>query len=511
MPFNWNQNKWMLIAGNVLLGVVFIVLANFEALPLDPVNFIFFSLIIFLCALYRPGWAFLILIGMLPYEIINLAPENFGITIRPYQWLLVLILMALVVRFIFQRFPIQKLVPNYWDVLLIVFGISSLFSALASTDHSASLKLSIILFSFILLYFLSRLFVRSLDDVLMVLPFLFSSFLVIACYAILQNILFAHGLESWEVMVGRPNATFAEADWLGGYLAIILTVISALIVFLSSADKNSQFKFERCILSLLLFLGFMALILSVSRSAWLAVFAGIVSIYSWYFFITKIDWKIIIFAKLRIMIPIVLAFVAIYAFQLTTFNLFDRGQSVTSGKQKITIACVEAVALPETINNTEELANYNCEHIRLENITEREVAGEYVTEIWRDDPNVNIRRNIYEKSFGILKEHWFFGIGFGAIADYLGTDERGSGLNASNIFLEAWLGSGIIGFLAFMIFWFGLGWKWLSSGFREQTVLSVSFGSIWIATTVFNLFNSGLFLGWFFAMLAFFLISYDRD
>jgi O-antigen ligase len=158
-----------------------------------------------------------------------------------------------------------------------------------------------------------------------------------------------------------------------------------------------------------------------------------------------------------------------------------------------------------------ELENYNCEHIRLEEIAQRKAAGEYITEIFRADPNVNIRRNIYEKSFGILKDHWFFGIGFGAISEYLGRDERGAGLNASNIFLEMWLGSGIIGFLAFAIFWFRLGWKWLKASFQEQNALSIALGSVWIVATVFNLFNSGLFLGWFFVMLAFFLISQSQQ
>jgi O-antigen ligase len=510
---NWNQNKLWLVAGNILLGIVFIALTFTKTLPLDPINFIFFSFVGFLLALYRPGWMFLLLIGMLPYEIVNLAPESFGIAIRPYQWLLVLILLSLIVRFIFQRFPVQKFVPNFWDILLIIFGVSSFLSALTSPDRQASLKLSLILFSFMILYFLCRIFIHSLDDVIMILPFLFSSFLVVAGYAILQNILFSHGWESLEVMIGRPNATFAEADWLGGYLAIMITTISALLVFSPFVAKNSQSKIEQYILSALLFFGFTALIVSVSRSAWLAAFAGIifalsVGLYQWFF--GRLTTREAVFVKLRIVIPLLLAFFAVYTFQLTPFNIFDRGQSVTSGKQKITIACAGAVTLPETINNVEELTSYNCEHIRLEEISHRKAAGEYVTWIFRSDPNINIRRNIYEKSFGILKEHWFFGIGFGTISEYLGIDGRGMGLNASNIFLEVWLGSGIIGFLTFAIFWFGLGWKWLYKSFQEQTVLAVSLGAVWITATVFNLFNSGLFLGWFFAMLAFLLVSYQN-
>ncbi len=447
---------------------------------------------------------------MLPYEIVNIAPENLGVMIRPYQWLLVLVTLALLARFALKRFPMQKFMPNVWDGLLIIFGASSFFSALASADRQTALKFSMILFSFILLYFLCRVFVRNLDDARMLLPFLFSSFLVIACYAILQNILFLGDLKSLEVMAGRPNATFAEADWLGGYLAIMLVAVSALSVSPPFIDRYSPFKLERRVFSVLMFLGFIALIISVSRSAWLSVFAGIASVFFLGFLKTQANRETGI-AILRVIAPLLLALSAVYLLHLTTFDIFDRGQSVTSGKQKITIACARVVALPETISDVAELANYDCEHIRLEDIAAKETAGAYVTEIWRADPNVNTRWNIYKKVTGVLKEHWFFGIGFGMIADHLGTDGRGAGLNASNLFLEAWLGSGIVGFLAFAIFWFGLGWRWLSLGFQKHSSPAIALGSAWIAVTVFNLFNSGLFLGWFFVMLAFFLMAYQND
>jgi O-antigen ligase len=116
-----------------------------------------------------------------------------------------------------------------------------------------------------------------------------------------------------------------------------------------------------------------------------------------------------------------------------------------------------------------------------------------VTEIFRNDPNVHIRRDIYGKAADILGEHRFAGIGFGVIAEYLGTDGWGAGLNASNIFLEVWLGAGLIGFLAFVVFWFGLGGKWLYIACKERSAPALVLASVWIAATAFNLFNSGLF------------------
>ncbi|HLC95137.1 MAG TPA: hypothetical protein VJH89_01490, partial [Patescibacteria group bacterium] len=129
-------------------------------------------------------------------------------------------------------------------------------------------------------------------------------------------------------------------------------------------------------------------------------------------------------------------------------------------------------------------------------------VGAYVTEVFRDDPNVHLRQDIYKKSMAFGREHWFAGIGFGVIGQYLGTDERGVGLNTSNLFLEIWLGSGLMGIAAFGMLWFGLGYRWLSLGIRQQNAGALIVGSVWIATTVFNLFNAGLLLGWFFVFLA---------
>lgn len=520
LPFGWSSNKILLICFNVLAGIVLIRIAHTSVLPLDLINFLFFSFIGFLCALYRPGWVFLLLVGMLPYETISIAPAGFGIAIRPYQWLLLLIALALLIRLALKRFPFEKFVPNFWDITLVIFGIGSFFSAFASDYRSAAMKLSVILFSFIVLYFVTRIFVRSADDARMILPFLFSSFLVIAVYAIVQNILFLGGKESFEVMAGRPNATFTEADWLGGYLAIMITLLSGLIVSPFLPLKNLSTRQMHFIFSTLLFFGYIALIISVSRSAWLATFFGVVvalSIFVWQrgiwdairFRNSEILWKTFE-TKLFVVMPFLLALLVISVCNLSPFNLSDRSKSIASGEQKITIACETEIVLPEKISSLEELSNFGCTHINLEAIDTERAAGRYVTEILRDDPNVNIRKDIYVKIMSILKERWFSGIGFGAISQYLGTDERGAGLNASNIFLEVWLGSGLIGFLAFMIFWSGLGLKWLWRAFKEDSPLALILGSMFITVTLFNLFNSGLFLAWFFVFSALLALSFSK-
>jgi hypothetical protein len=75
------------------------------------------------------------------------------------------------------------------------------------------------------------------------------------------------------------------------------------------------------------------------------------------------------------------------------------------------------------------------------------------------------------------------------------------------MFLEVYLGTGVIGFLAFVFFWFGLGGKLLYAGVKQLSPLAVILVPLWISLSVFNLFNSGLFLGFLFVCMAFFLIS----
>lgn len=507
----WSTNKILLVFFNIFAGSVLIFLSFIGTPPINPVDFLFFSFVGFLFALYRPGWAFLLLVGMLPYENINIAPESFGLILRPYQWLVVLVALALLVRLCFKRFPLETFVPNFWDILLMIVTASAFVSALISSDQTA-MKQSVILLSFLLLYIVCRIFVRSQNDVRMLLPFILSSFLVIAGYAIIQNVLFLSGQESREVMAGRPNATFTEADWLGGYLAVIVTMLSAIVVSPSLIARYPSLRKARLLFSIFLFVGFLALIITVSRSAWLAALSGIslaLGIFAWQRglldtirFWNRYILKRVLLLKLFIGIPFVMALLLISVTGLTSFDLFDRGKSVTSREQKITIACPKEIALPKKIQNVAELALYDCEHIRLEERAEKQANGAYVTEIFRTDPNIDIRQDIYGKTLSILKEHWWSGIGFGVISASLGTDGRGAGLNASNIFLEIWLGAGIIGLSAFVIFWFGIGWQWLLLAITKRSSLALILSSVWFSITVFNLFNSGLFLGWLFFFLA---------
>ena len=97
------------------------------------------------------------------------------------------------------------------------------------------------------------------------------------------------------------------------------------------------------------------------------------------------------------------------------------------------------------------MAKYGCQFINLEEINSYKSQGKIVTEIFRKDPNVMTRSQIYKQSFEIIREHPILGVGFGTITQSLGTDERGAGLNESNIFLQIWASSGILGLIAFVL------------------------------------------------------------
>lgn len=206
-----------------------------------------------------------------------------------------------------------------------------------------------------------------------------------------------------------------------------------------------------------------------------------------------------------------MAAAVVYFFHLTSFQLFNRAQSTSSGLQKITIACspraeLLAVQKASPISDISELEKFNCRHINLEDIQKEIVAGNNVQEIFRKDPNVNIRKEIYAKSWQAIKKNPVLGIGWGSIGKVLGTDERGASLNASNIFLEVWLGTGLLGFLAFLTLWGYILLRNISNIVTAKNLTEQVFAlfviAAWFGLTIANLFNAGIMLGFFWLFLA---------
>lgn len=258
---------------------------------------------------------------------------------------------------------------------------------------------------------------------------------------------------------------------------------------------------------------YIILILTVSRSAWLG--AGFITFLFLFIILTNLkfhpkNWQLKEFLKIlrNLAYAIIGSILIIYIFHLTDFKLFERAQS-TGGLQKITISCkkidgnpatnggiyYDLVQCPEIIENIEELRYCDCRFINLEEIDIEKAKGNEIKEIYRKDPNINIRQQIYQKSWEQIKNSPILGIGWGSIGQVLGADERGASLNSSNIFLEVWLGSGIVGFLAFIAIWIYI----LISAALNFLNGNKAYGIFLIlgifAILIPNLFNAGIMLG----------------
>lgn len=508
------MHRLLLLLGSGMGVIACIVLQNSAVFPLDLSTFLFFSFVLFLFALYRLGWVFLLLVGSLPLEIINLGPGILGDTmVRPYQWIALILFLAVGARFISGRLPFKLFRPRFFDIFPVLLVLGSFLSLLKAPDIALSLKQALVVTSFVALYFLGRVFVRTIYDVRQLAPFFLVSSAVVGGYAIWQNVVSLYGRTSFQAMIGRPNATFSEADWLGIFVVLALgvgyTIVSIGILLLRKKDE-----FLRGVLLVGAFvyvtLLYTVLILTVARSAWLGALALTLFFIAGVFFFGVSQLQLMVRRAALFTVTLGVSFVVatqiVSFFDLSPFQFLNRIQSTGSGLQKITVSCQNAIKLPETIETVEMLGSFGCRHIPLEAIETELQAGRVIGEVSRPDPNIAIRREIYGKVWEVLKQEPIFGIGFGSIASVLGTDERGSGLNASNIFLEVWLGSGLLGLIAFVA-WLGLmcyaSFRWYQKTENdEERLLALFFGAALIGLIVCNLFNSGLLLGFFFLFLA---------
>ena len=508
----------MLLLGTVSTLVVLIILDKQGVLPLDGATFLFLCFVYFLFSLYRPGWSFLLGVGLLPLETINVAPSFLGgIMLRPYQMIVVILSLALVFRYLLGRLPFRLFQPRLYDVLPVLIGVGSFIGLIHAPVLVEALKQALVVGSFVVVYFLGRIFFRTLHDVKQAAPFFVASSLVVFGYALWQNIQYRLGGESFQVMIGRPNATFSEADWLGLYGIVALGVgmvllINALDIFSQRLRKKQGVYLWYFASGLYLSLVFMVLLLTVARSAWLGatalgevIFLAVLLSHG----IRKIHviWKKAALFFFIVSTSFFVAWGTIAFFDLSPFQFWNRIQSTGSGWQKITIACMSAdTVLPRKIESMNELTESGCRHIALEEREDEERVGHVIREVYRDDPNIVIRKDIYGQAWSVIKQHPVLGIGWGSITKFLGADERGAGLNASNVFLEVWLGSGLLGIASFLAWWFLIVYAAIRL-YRETLERSIWMYGIFIlaefaGVAVFNLFNSGILLGFYFMLFS---------
>ncbi len=514
---------WMLLVLNVVVVSALLVLSNKGVLPFRLGDFLFFGVLLFLVALYRPGWVFGLLVGVLPLELVNVAPVELGFNLRPYQFLAVILGAAVLVRILTKRTP-WKLFSFQWiDGVFLFFAATGLLVLPFLPEvglFSGAVKQSVIVLSFVFLFFLGRTFFKTYDDIRIAGRFFILSTILVLLYAVWQSVRMKHGLPAFEVMTGRPNGTFPEADWLGGFVAAVAAFASAFLFPLFFAENFPKRKGIE--MSVFLVLLFLVLLLSVSRSAWLAAFLGIAMVvllsavrFGAFRALMQREWGVsrrMLSGKLFLFGLFLAALCIVIGSSLSSFHLFDRGKSIGSGLQKITVSCLSAQTFSshEAVDSA-RLVERGCRHINLEDIASEQMSGHVVTEAYRVDPNISLRKEIYRKTFTLLSEHAIVGIGWGNSSRYFGNDERGAGLNSSNMFLEAWLGAGVFGFLLLVIFWFAFGYRVCVEGVFLKRLnqsapdesLWIGLSGAWVAITVFNLFNAGLLLGslWVFLSL----------
>lgn len=495
----------MLLFGSVVFGALLIVFQNMGKFPLRMGDLVFLSVVFFLFSLYRPAWAFLSFVFVLPFEIVNFAPSALPINLRPYQLFGGILAVTLLVLLAQKKLPFRKV--SFWWIdffpFLIVLG--GFLSAANAPDPGIAFKQSVVLFTFGLFYIIGRIFMRTAADVRMTLRFFLVSSALVAFYALFQNVRFLSGGVSFEVMPGRPNGTFPEADWLGMYLIFfgaILFFVGQLFVAKRNDGGRVFHMAWHPIVFVLFTLFFSALLATVSRSAWLGVLVT-ASVSTSLFIYRERRAKPIAMYSIGIAGSFLLALALVVLAPLTRFDLFGRAGSIGDGLQPITVACDSPdAALPRVLRTMDELADNGCRHIDLEDIDAQQAAGKNIMTVLRPDPNVNIRKEIYVKSFGEIAKHPILGIGWGSISAVLGSDSRGAGLNASNLFLETWLGSGMLGLLGLLgllgtiIFRAGRSFS-LDRNIEAAFILSVFAGLV-----VANLFNAGLLQGYMWVLFA---------
>lgn len=520
----------ILVSMTALLNVFFLIFGNSPMFPLGSVDFFFLVALVFLSALYRPGWAFLLFLGFLSFESMRLSPDTLLLSVRPYQLAGSMILLALFLRFLFRRVSFPFVKPRWFDVLPAIFALGGFVALFSVSDVGSAAKQAVVVLSFVALYYLSRQFFGGVRDARRVFPFLLIPTVFSALFALWQSVRFSAGQVSFEAMPGRPNAFFPEPDWLGMYFIFALSLALAFLFLMiekglrGKGSMNSATdtavksfgaipsgpSFVFIAHSSVLTVVFLGLVLTVARSAWVGaalssgVFLKLLLVGEHPFLVRKWAWKRALVGSGVIAISLLVALGVVWAFRLTTFDLIDRAGSTASGQQEITVSCIAPVMLPRTIESISELSPYGCRHIRLEEIDSERHIGRFVSTVFRPDPSIEARKSIREKTMETLKEHGLFGIGWGGIGALLGTDDRGAALNASNAFLEAWLGGGLMSGVAFLVLWMLIPFfairRFFSKdlgkrAFSSERAMAVFFLTSWAGFTVFNLFNSGILLG----------------
>ncbi len=509
----WTPSVTTLLVGiNIFTSVIIIVLWELSVIPLKSLGAVAFSATLaFLFALHRPRWAFWFFVGLLPLEIINIVPDEVGVSVRPYQLVGAVLAVAVLVRIFTGRSVRRMFRWRWWDTAAVLFVLSGFCAAMLANDVASAMKQAVIVASFIAWYFLARYFVRGPVTARMPFLFLTTNSVVIGFYAFWQNWQFIHGATVSTVMSARPNATFTEPDWLGIFFVFMVALLHGALYriylqrgryFFAHYPLKKQFAVGA--LAIMMMLSFMSVLITVARSAWLGTVCVLVVFYG--YIISRRKWHALYVLGSITIATAIIAYTSVTMIPLTTFDIGNRTQSASNGMQVITIACAtqedgQRAQEIHFIENIAQLESMSCRHIMLEEIESVKNKGETVVEVVRPDPSSAVRKEVYTKVFALLRSQWsavIFGVGWGQ-ADF-GVDESGARLNTSNIFLEVLLSSGVVGLVAFIALIGSVVWRAVVALYASAVPRSVQVYSIIAllgstAIIVPNIFNAGILLG----------------
>lgn len=521
----------------LLVSLALIILGILSLIPFNLVVFALLFLALLSLALRWPRQIFWLFVILLPLETIIVSPEQISFSLRPFQLvggvlIIATIILWLIGKLNFSLLSFKKIclvckikdkkacekIPadkafNFLDKLVFLLPFISLLGIINAPDKGGAFKQSIIMFSFVILYWLARNYLQTKKQKLEALWFFLIGSLPVIFFGIYQAVAQKMGWQSFQVMIGRVNSTFTEPDWLGIYLVFLVAIVLWLKIVVKKFRKEimvgtwSLEKSGSWFLNGYLFLLLFAVLLTVSRSAWLGVVAVVIVYFALEYWIVK-KFSIVAKSALAIIVILIISLAAVQFSGLSSFHFGNRAASSLSGQQKITISCVRETKVPTEIENINALKEYNCQHINLEDIETQQAMGMTVKEVYRPDPNVNIRKNIYQKTWQEIKSNFWFGQGLGSSSVILGIDGRGAGLNSSNIFLEVWLSMGVLGLIAFVaIFFMPLMDAAKNICCQKKDDLEKIFYALFVILTfvaffIPNLFNAGLFLGFFWVWLA---------
>ena len=562
------------LIGTIIIWLATVLLVVAQMIGCLPLNIILFgtlSIGILFLAIKFPRQTFWLFLAMLPLENIIISPENIPVAIRPFQLIGGILLIVLLLSAIFKNkvniggrenasgygkikfkllrltlpslaiFKMEKIKTkdsqiylNPIDRLVIFLGVASLIGVQFAPNPDRSLKLSLVFFSFLIFYWVARNFTRSFKHLLENVWFFLIGVDVVLIFGLYQKIAEKFGWLSFQVMDKRVNSTFTEPNWLGMYLVFALAVFLGVKYLFNVLHNNNKkdslqaltkvnsvlighwsvFQIGQVIVNVYLFFIATVVITTASRSAWLGA-TGVLVIYGLIIWLKQSSWQALrtVFLMMGI---IILAIGFLKVFGLSDFHLVDRATSSASGMQKITISCQsknnsEKIIENNTkIENLQELEKYGCKHINLEEIEQEIFNGNIVKEVFRPDPSIGVRKDVYKKSWLEIKKNWLFGQGLGSSSFFLGKDDLGHGLNSSNIFLEVLISMGVIGLMLFVIILatpFIVGLKLLQIkagkyGKQPKEIIGVFFLLTFFAIIIPNLFNTGFLIAFLWIWLA---------